>query len=441
MSTSLVMSSVAALVAGLGLLPGGAHAERFEFVAFTPPPGWTAQQLSEGRAYVRSGGIGAVTFYASRSDASPARQAFAAMWRERVDAIVPGPTPEPQLHRDGDFTLAVGARQVRAQDATIAVALVAVSGRGRSLGIVGVAGAGEPQREMTAFLDSLTLAPAASSAPAAPAADASGEIEVAFDPPPGYVARRDGGNVVLAPAAPERTPCSYGIAAPRRSSGALEADAQAALVEAVLPGWQRHGEWSNAARGNAAAGWPYFRAQSDFSRNVAGKRDNVTAMALVFPAERGRVHVVWGIGNPARCSLDDASFARLFHSLRPRGWTADGGQALLRDLQGIWRNSERYGMSQWLFGADGRYQRGLATATRLGLDERSSAAVERGRYELREGALVLMPDMRGREGARYRVRVYEEFLYVKGRWTRAMSLLNEGAGNEVRYDWVEPGAR
>lgn len=277
---------------------------------------------------------------------------------------------------------------------------------------------------------------------AVPAGGAAGEPELDFDVPPGYVVRHEAGAVVLAPTLPERTPCVYGVSPPRPSRGALDADAQAALTDTLGPEWRRNSDWGNSVRGNAAAGWPYFRVQADFRRNAAGTQDAVTAMAMVFPAGQNRVHVVWGAGNPARCTLDDTSFARLFHSLRPRGWVADGGAALLRDLQGTWRNSERDGLSQYTFSSGGRFERGLATATRLGLDEKTSAAVDAGRYELRAGALVLTPDRRDREPARYRVRVYDEFTYVRGRWTRAMSLLAEGSNSdEVRYDRVDAAPR
>jgi hypothetical protein len=50
---------------------------------------------------------------------------------------------------------------------------------------------------------------------------------------------------------------------------------------------------------------------------------------------------------------------RLFHSVRPRGWTADGGKAFARELQtGTWRNTEYAGMAQYKFLASGRYAYG-----------------------------------------------------------------------------------
>ena len=444
MSDRFLSASLAALAAGILLQSADAYAESFEGLSYTPPRGWAVQNAQEGKAYVRPTGVGVITFYAGRPDASPAPQAFAALWRTRVEPVLPGPVPEPQIQREGDFTVAVGAQQARAQDTTVTLSLVTVTGRGRTLGVLGMAGADEALRELTAFFDTVKLTPAASVglAPAPLAPGAASEVEVEFDVPPGYVARREGGDVALSPMSAERTPCAYGISPPRPSRGALDKDAQAALVEVVLPDWQRKGDWTSSVRGNAAAGWPYFRVQSDFQRNVTASFEYVTAMALVFPAERGRVHVVWGVGNPARCTFDDVSFARLFYSLRPRGWASDGGKALLRDLQGTWRNSERDGISQYTFSADGRYERGLATATRLGLEERTSAGVEGGRHELRSGALILTPDRRDRDSSRYRVRVNDEFLVVRGRWTRAMSLLDESeSGNEVRYDRVDPQAR
>jgi hypothetical protein len=113
--------------------------------------------------------------------------------------------------------------------------------------------------------------------------------------------------------------------------------------------------------------------------------------------------------------------------------TSDGGKALFKDLQGTWRNSERVGMAQFKFLANGRYEFGIGTVTRMGLLERTSSSVSDGRYELRGAELTLTPDRRDRGPSRYRVRIYDEF--VLGRWTRAMSLLDEKArpALEVQY--------
>ena len=160
-------------------------------------------------------------------------------------------------------------------------------------------------------------------------------------------------------------------------------------------------------------------------------------MTMAFPAGPGRVNIVWGVGNPARCTLDDLAFARLFHSLRPRGWSSDDGKALSRDLQGTWRNSQRVGIAQYKFMANGRYEFGIGTVTRMGLLERTSSSVSDGHYELRGAELTINPDRRDRGVSKYRVRIYDEF--VLGRWTRAMSLLDESAkpALEVQYMRIE----
>ena len=145
--------------------------------------------------------------------------------------------------------------------------------------------------------------------------------------------------VVLTPATiDEKTPCAYGISPARSSSGNLEADARSAILEA-LPGWSLKSDSYNAMRGVAGAGWPYFWFRTDVQRLVGGSYEYATAMTMAFPAGQGLVNIIWGVGTPARCALDDLSFARLFHSLRPRGWISDGGKALSRELQGTWRNS------------------------------------------------------------------------------------------------------
>jgi hypothetical protein len=75
--------------------------------------------------------------------------------------------------------------------------------------------------------------------------------------------------------------------------------------------------------------------------------------------------------------------------------------------------------------AGGRYEFGIGTVTRTGLLERTSSSASDGRYELRGAELTITPDRRDRGASKYRVRIYDEF--VLGRWTRAMSLLDENA--------------
>jgi len=158
---------------------------------------------------------------------------------------------------------------------------------------------------------------------------------------------------------------------------------------------------------------------------------------MAFPAGPGRVNIIRGVGNPARCTLDDLAFARLFHSLGPRGWTSDHGKALSQQLTGTWRNSQSVGLTQFKFMPNGRYEFGIGTITRMGLFERTTSSVADGRYELREAELTITPDRRDRGVSKYRVRIYEEF--VLGRWTRAMSLLDENAKPpfEVQYLRIE----
>jgi hypothetical protein len=415
-------------------LVGEARAETFEFLTYTPPNGWTHQTLQDGLAYRRPSGIGLITLYPSYAASGSAADEFLRMWRQRVEPAVPGPAPQPQLQRGGDYSLAVGQRQAVAQGSATTIMFVAIVGRGRALGLLAMASGDEAVREIAAFFDSIAISNGASGVPS-PGASAppAGEIEVDFDVPPGYVSRREGRAIVLTPTTiDDKTPCAYGVSPARASSGTLEADARAAVLE-VLPGWQLKNDSYNAMRGTAGVGWPYYWFRTDVQRLVGGSYEYAYVMTMAYPAAAGRVNIVYGAGNPARCTLDDLAFARLFHSLRPRGWPSDGGKALARDLQGTWRNSQRLGMAQYKFLPGGRYEFGIGTVTTMGLFERTSSSVSDGRYELRGSELIVTPDRRDRGVAKYRVRIYDEF--VQGRWTRAMSLLDESANPalEVQY--------
>jgi hypothetical protein len=256
------------------------------------------------------------------------------------------------------------------------------------------------------------------------AAQVAGEL--AFDVPPGYVQERNGDVVILVPAAPnEQTPCIYGFAPPRPATASLEADAEAALVQTVVPGWRRLDDRHAAMRGTAAAGWPYSWYRAAFEGDLGGQRQVVNAMALVLPAGPGRVHVFWGMGGVSRCLLDDATFEQLFHSLRPTGWTSDGGQALRTALAGTWRYTANAGLQQLTFTSVGRFERDLGTRARVGVSERTSAAASGGRFTVRDGELILAPDHRPQSPDRYHVRVYDEWFL--GGWKRAMALLDRRA--------------
>lgn len=245
--------------------------------------------------------------------------------------------------------------------------------------------------------------------------------ELGFTVPAGYVEQRTGDVVILAPAAAsEQTPCMYGLAASRPGTGNLETDAERALVEAVVPGWARLDDRHAAMRGTAAAGWPYVWYRAAFVGEIAGGRQAVNAMALVLPAGPGRVHVVWGMGGISRCLLDDATFEQLFHSLRPPGWTSDGGRALRAALQGTWRYTASSGIQQIILRADGRYERDVGSRARLGVTERTSATVSEGGYTLRDGEITLTPDHRPADPDRYYVRTYDE--WFPGGWKRVLAL-------------------
>jgi hypothetical protein len=263
-----------------------------------------------------------------------------------------------------------------------------------------------------------------------------------YTAPPGYTEQRNAGVVFLTPTTgSDQTPCIYGIAPPIAVTQTLEAAAHAALLQVVVPGWRRLDDRFESMRGIAPSGWPYATYRAAFEGDVNGQRQAVNAMALVLPAGAGRVHIVFGMGNIARCLLEDASFEQLFHSVRPPDWTPDDGRAFTATLLGPWRVTESVGLQQLGFAADGRFTRDLAVRTRLGITEQSSATVTGGRYTLNDGQLTLVPDHRPQNPDRYLARVYE--VQVAGRWRRALTLVDSSATppTVIRYFRVEDSGR
>jgi hypothetical protein len=424
--------SVIGLLAFVTLLAGESHANTFEFLTYAPPSGWVNQALQDGIAYRRPTGVGLINFYASHPAAGSESDEFARVWRARVEPHLPGAVPQPEFQRDGGYVAAVGNRVMKAQEGLTTVTLAVFLGRGRALGVLAIAAGDDAIREVTAFFDSINVTPGklATAAPNS-ASVSAGEIEVEFAVPPGYVSKRDGRTILLIPTTiNEKTPCAYGISPPRPSSGNLEADARAALLE-PHPGWRLRDDSYSAMRGTAADGWKYFWFRTIIQSLVGGSYQSANAMAMAFPAGQGRVNIVWGVGNTAHCMLDDLAFSRLFHSLRPRGWTSDGGKAFARELQGVWRYTHSYGMTQYKFTANGRYEYGRGTTTTAGMLETTSSGVSDGSYKLNGSELTLGGV------SKFRVRVYDK--YVAKKWWRMMSLLDENVSPplDVEYERVE----
>src|SRR5262245_58698876 len=297
--TNSFCPSLLCVLAILTIVGSEALADTFEFLTYTPPRGWVKQAAPEGSVYRRASGIGLITFYPSYPATGSASDEFVRMWRARIEPILPGQAPKPQLQPDGDYVVAVGGQRVDAQGTITTVSLVTIVGRGRAIGVLTMTAGDEVFREVTAFLDSLDVAPGAPAATTSKSGSGTaGEIEVDFDAPPGYISRQDGRMVVLTPkTVDEKTPCAYGISPARPSAGKLDADARAAILEA-LPGWQLKSDSYNAMRGVAGDGWPYFWFRTDVQRLVGGSYEYATAMTIAFPAGPGRVNIVWGAGNP-----------------------------------------------------------------------------------------------------------------------------------------------
>ena len=409
------------LLAILTLAAGVVYADSFEFLTYKPPSGWTSQAAADATTYRRQSGIGAVAFYPSYPTTGTAGDEFAKIWRARMEKQLQGSVPQFQVTRMGDFSLAIGGLKVDAQEGMTTVSLITFVGRGRALGVMGIASGDEAAREMVAFLDTLTPLPvgAVGVTPDSGSA-AAGGVEVDFDVPAGYVSERNGASIVLKPRTLDvKTPCVYGISPSRPTRGGLDMDASVAILEA-LPGWQLKNDHEyNAWKGISGAGWPYFWFRRDVGQLQGGSYQYLAAMTMAFPAGPGRVNILWGYGPPQACTLNDISFVRLFQSLRPRGWTPDGGKALAQELQGTWRDTQNGGMSQYTFLPNGQYEYGLGTSATTGNLERRTGSVSDGHYELRGSELILT----GRRGGKYRIRIYDDLRL--GKWTRTLSLLNE----------------
>ncbi len=209
-------------------------------------------------------------------------------------------------------------------------------------------------------------------------------------------------------------------------------DARDALLE-PLPGWQVKSNNYSAMRGKSADGWDYLWLRTDVQR-PGPSYQYLSAMSMAVEMDGGRVGIVWGFGDPAHCLANDIHFARLFASLKVRGWVSDGGRGLMKQLAGTWRNTEYAGMAQYRFLANGRYEYGQGTSTTFGNLETRTGSVGEGGYAVQGSRLVLTG---GKRAGTYLMRVYEE--YSGGTWPKTISLINTGSNPplEVRYIRVQ----
>lgn len=171
--------SFLSLLAVAGLTASDACADTFEFLTYTTPSGWVSEALQGGIAYRRANGIGLITITASEPATGSPADEFARMWRVHVEPAVSGLAPQPQIRREGDYEVAVGARQTEAQGTAAVIGLVAIVGQGRAISVMALAGSDEAQREAGAFLDSIAIASDASAATAPKA----GSVAAAADTP------------------------------------------------------------------------------------------------------------------------------------------------------------------------------------------------------------------------------------------------------------------
>jgi hypothetical protein len=162
MSTDLgrTLGTLATLVS-VGLFGAEARAETFEYLTYTPPPGWTAGPAQDGRTYLYQDATAAgviILFNSRPTELSPAA-VFAEEWRARLAPVVSVQAPAPQLGQDGDVTIAAGSAQATMQGKPVTAALATIVGRGRALSVVAIA-SGDGGRHVSVFLGTLSIAPA-----------------------------------------------------------------------------------------------------------------------------------------------------------------------------------------------------------------------------------------------------------------------------------------
>ncbi len=195
-------------------------AQKFEFLTYSPPSAWSIQQTPAGITYRRPSGIGLISIFASQPASGSPSDEFEKTWKARVEPSVPGPAPRPQLEKEGDYSIAVGARPVDAQGTLTVITVVAIVGEGRTMGLFTLSAGDDALREVTAFLASIKITPTRIGAVSSGKSGAPDGIEARFDVPPGYLSAPDGRHIVIRPQhISDATACVYGFGPARSSAG------------------------------------------------------------------------------------------------------------------------------------------------------------------------------------------------------------------------------
>lgn len=430
-----------ALIVVVLALGGPAFADSFEFLAYTPPgKPWVKQAQTDGSIiYSRNAaqGVGIILLIPSITPIGTPVEEFQTFWRAHVTPVNKAPVPDkPQTRPARDMTMVWGSTVVDLAGARTDVQVVMFVGRGSVLGTVTMTSGADAVRDVAAFNASVKILdehrpiaqkPAPAPAPSTPLA--ASEVAVEYAVPAGYKESREKGWVWLLPAQITKdSKCLYGISPPRASLGSLEKDADAALNQ--LPsGWVRTGSKSTRHYGVGATGWPYYFIGDHTKLGNAASE----AMALALPAPNNQTTIVLGFGGNMNCLPNDATFAAIFHSLRPRGWTSDEGKALRKGLMAGWRyttSGGSYGMLQYAFYPNGRYERALGTGHQVWMYEYTYAGVGEGSWKL-EGDVLTITSDKTKTTQSYRVRYYTD--YIAASWREAIQLFDGASSNLVYY--------
>ena len=112
---SITRSCWTSVLVILTFAAGVAYADTFEFLSFTPPPGWAKQAANNQTVYRRPSGVGMISFIPSYQTVGLPADEFAKIWSGHVGTTLRGPTPPAQTERIGNYTVAIGGTKVNAQ--------------------------------------------------------------------------------------------------------------------------------------------------------------------------------------------------------------------------------------------------------------------------------------------------------------------------------------
>lgn len=437
-----------------------AQTEKFDLASFVPPQGWQRLTNNGTLAFTTSKtdngltGFCHIILYPSTPSTGKANKDFANAWKNVV--AVPLKTsvkPAVQTNNAEGWTVVTGTANVTVQSLTYKTIVTSFTGFGKKI-IVQVNTAGDFTTAITDFfnsfsLDSKTTANTTNNTASNPII-MNGKISLKdyyFTVPEGWTSQNRGDHLLLMQSA-DPAGCSIRILPPQPGSGDLEKDAKA-VFNTMYNGWnytQTGEKQYDLSKGYTLQGLPFFMMEADMNAtNASGQYITESGGALILKLQNEIVIIAVrhkpGLLAHIACNNNYNTMRRFFNTLAIKNVSVAKPVMDPNRIVGLWITAENMSVSDYLFAANGNYQRGGAIGSSTTTSDDRYVYIQNkaysfegdGSYKLTDGVLQLKP--RGGSSESKSIR-FDQVNHGGTGWKDRLWMRSSGVGgeNEVRYE-------